>query len=646
MLEIGDIVDGRYEVLKEIGRGGMSVIYLAMDNRLNKSLAIKDIRKRKESNSEILINSLVVEANMLKRLDHGSLPRIYDIIEDEGDIYVVMDYIEGESLQEKFERDRIVPAEDVIDWAIQLCDVLDYLHTRKPNPIIYRDMKPDNVMLTPDNKIKLIDFGIAREYKAENLTDTTNLGTKAYAAPEQVSGVQTDARTDIYSLGVTLYHLVTGKSLNEPPFEIRPIRTWDPSLPEGLEYIIDKCTQTEPDKRYQNCKELAYDLENIDKLTRGYKRVLYRKVSVFAVLVLMFLTFSMTAVFGYNGMKKEHFQDYMKVVNEASIALINGEETNAIGLLEEAILIDNKRPDAYINLLDIYISMDETDRGIAKIQSYMNDKYGNIHRNNELLFKIGMTYFDVNRDYQSALKYFGQTDVEEIEAVEFYSSLATTMGSLNLDYDQFLEELIDFEEYNDTLPNDVKKIENYNALANIFLSYRGQIEDANSMTIQVIEKAQKILEILDDKQLDVLYLDKFENKLAQSYYSRAIIESDEKKSRLDFSKAIEHYTTLLDFDTFSSEEILETIGVIYIEMGEYQKAEQQFKSIIEQYPNYIAAHVQLGNMLLDKEQSKPEDERSYSAVKKVYKNASRIDGINDDDGYKKLKKRLMNFDIQ
>ena len=646
MLEIGDIVDGRYEVLKEIGRGGMSVIYLAMDNRLNKSLAIKDIRKRKESNSEILINSLVVEANMLKRLDHGSLPRIYDIIEDEGDIYVVMDYIEGESLQEKFERDRIVPAEDVIDWAIQLCDVLDYLHTRKPNPIIYRDMKPDNVMLTPDNKIKLIDFGIAREYKAENLTDTTNLGTKAYAAPEQVSGVQTDARTDIYSLGVTLYHLVTGKSLNEPPFEIRPIRTWDPSLPEGLEYIIDKCTQTEPDKRYQNCKELAYDLENIDKLTRGYKRVLYRKVSVFAVLVLMFLTFSMTAVFGYNGMKKEHFQDYMKVVNEASIALINGEETNAIGLLEEAILIDNKRPDAYINLLDIYISMDETDRGIAKIQSYMNDKYGNIHRNNELLFKIGMTYFDVNRDYQSALKYFGQTDVEEIEAVEFYSSLATTMGSLNLDYDQFLEELIDFEEYNDTLPNDVKKIENYNALANIFLSYRGQIEDANSMTIQVIEKAQKILEILDDKQLDVLYLDKFENKLAQSYYSRAIIESDEKKSRLDFSKAIEHYTTLLDFDTFSSEEILETIGVIYIEMGEYQKAEQQFKSIIEQYPNYIAAHVQLGNILLDKEQSKPEDERSYSTVKKVYKNASRIDGINDDDGYKKLKKRLMNFDIQ
>src|SRR5690625_4759151 len=240
----------------------------------------------------------------------------------------------------------------------------------------------------------------------------------------------------------------------------------------------------------------------------------------------------------------------MKVVNEASIALINGDEAGAIELLEEAILIDNKRPDAYINLLDIYISMDETDRGIAKIQSYMNDEYGNIHRNNDLLFKVGMTYFDVNSDYQSALKYFSKIDAEEIEAVKFYSSLATMMGSLNLDYDQFLEELIKFEEFNDTLRNDAKKIENYNALANIFLSYRGQIEEANSMTIRVIEKAQKVLEILNDNQLNALYLDKFENKLAQSYYSRAIIEDDESKKRQDFNQAIEHYTLLLEYDTF------------------------------------------------------------------------------------------------
>lgn len=149
MLQIGSIVDGRYEILKEIGRGGMSIVYLAMDSRLKKSLVVKDIRKRSNSNHEILINSLVIEANMLKKLEHPALPRIYDIIETKNGIYVVMDYIEGESLKEKLEREHRVSAEEVVEWAKQLSDVLAYLHNRKPNPIIYRDMKPDNIMLTP-----------------------------------------------------------------------------------------------------------------------------------------------------------------------------------------------------------------------------------------------------------------------------------------------------------------------------------------------------------------------------------------------------------------------------------------------------------------------------------------------------------------
>ena len=210
MLKTGSIIGERYEILKEIGRGGMSIVYLAMDNRLNKSIAVKDIRKRQNSNNEFLMHSLIIESNMLKNLDHGSLPKIYDIIDDSGNIYVVMDYVEGQSLSQKFKSSGPLPEKDVIDWAKQLSNVLGHLHSRKPYPIIYRDMKPDNIMLTPENKIKLIDFGIAREYKVENTTDTTNLGTRAFAAPEQIAGKQTDARTDIYSLGVITYVLISG----------------------------------------------------------------------------------------------------------------------------------------------------------------------------------------------------------------------------------------------------------------------------------------------------------------------------------------------------------------------------------------------------------------------------------------------------
>lgn len=147
----------------------------------------------------------------------------------------------------------------------QLCDVLGYLHTRTP-AIIYRDMKPANVMLRPNGSITLIDFGIAREFKETNLADTTCLGTRGYAAPEQFGGMgQTDARTDIYCLGVTLYNLVTNLNPAESPYEIKPIREVDSKLSKGLEYVIEKATIRDPELRYQSIAEMLYDIENLDK---------------------------------------------------------------------------------------------------------------------------------------------------------------------------------------------------------------------------------------------------------------------------------------------------------------------------------------------------------------------------------------------
>ena len=131
-----------------------------------------------------------------------------------------------------------------MEWGKQLCDVLAYLHSRKP-PIIYRDMKPDNVQLKPDGTITLLDFGTAREYKYRGAegSDTSCLGTRGYAAPEQYGGMgETDARTDIYCLGATLYHLLTGHNPSLPPYEMKPIRTINPALPRGLEQIILRCT--------------------------------------------------------------------------------------------------------------------------------------------------------------------------------------------------------------------------------------------------------------------------------------------------------------------------------------------------------------------------------------------------------------------
>jgi len=248
--------DGKYRILGTLGRGGMSTVYLAENVKLGTLWAIKEINK----NSRI---DILVEPNILKRLNHPALPRIFDILEDDDNIYIIVDYIEGASLDSELGRVGRFPEEKVICMALEICEVLKYLHTQKPNPIIYRDMKPGNIILTKDGSIKLIDFGIAREYKEESCLDTVYIGTRGYAAPEQYGTGQTNERTDIYSLGVTLYHLVTGKNPNDPPYEIKSIRLFDSGLSEELDRIILRCTRQDPEERYSSVDELENDLKKL-----------------------------------------------------------------------------------------------------------------------------------------------------------------------------------------------------------------------------------------------------------------------------------------------------------------------------------------------------------------------------------------------
>ncbi len=264
MLEIGSVLDGKYKILNEIGHGGMSVVYLALNERANKTWAVKEVRKDGGNDNEVVSQGLIAETEMLKKLNHPNLPSIVDVIDTKDTFIIVMDYIEGRSLQSVLNHTGAQDPEKVLEWSKQLCDVLGYLHSRRP-AIIYRDMKPANVMLRPDGQVALIDFGTAREYKEHSQGDTTWLGTRGYAAPEQFGGRgQTDARTDIYCLGATMYHLLTGYSPADTQFVIYPIGQLVPSLAgSGLEKVVAKCCEPDPANRYQSCAELMYALEHV-----------------------------------------------------------------------------------------------------------------------------------------------------------------------------------------------------------------------------------------------------------------------------------------------------------------------------------------------------------------------------------------------
>ncbi|MFZ5987691.1 MAG: serine/threonine-protein kinase [Bacillota bacterium] len=283
MLQVGQLFDEKYEIIKVLGSGGMGTVYLARNIKLNNLWAIKEVLK---ANGEKV--DLLAEPNILKKLNHPSLPRIFDIIEDENSIYIIIDYMEGTSLEAILKEKGRIEEKTVIDWGKQICEILAYLHNQTPNPIIYRDMKPSNLILTKNSEIKLIDFGISREYKRNSSTDTTYIGTRGFAAPEQYGFTQTDARTDIYSLGVTLYYLLTSRSLSSPPFEIIPVRKINRRFSKGIEFIINKCTEQNPDKRYKSVKHLLADLNDIDRFeNRRRKAYWYKILIVFTVLTLL-----------------------------------------------------------------------------------------------------------------------------------------------------------------------------------------------------------------------------------------------------------------------------------------------------------------------------------------------------------------------
>lgn len=252
----GEILNGQYRVERVLGKGGMGRVYLCTNIKLGNLWAIKHIFNKGGNK-----RALIAEEEILKKLNSIYLPKIVDVFCDETGTYIVENYIEGISLDKKIEMEGIFDEKIVVEWGKQLAEALDYLHNMRPHPIIYRDMKPSNVIITRDNKAILIDFGISKEYNPYKIVDSVIAATVKYAAPEQVAGI-TDQRSDIYSLGVMLYQLLTGKF----PTEGALLRDINPHVSEEIEEIVLRCINHEPSRRYQRAIDLKEDLEGIHEL--------------------------------------------------------------------------------------------------------------------------------------------------------------------------------------------------------------------------------------------------------------------------------------------------------------------------------------------------------------------------------------------
>ena len=257
----------RYRILQQVGKGGFGAVYKASDSQFGSRLvAIKEMSQGSLSPQELVeaTESFKREAMLLAGLTHPNLPRIYEQFTDMGRWYLVMDYIEGITLEEHLGKlpGNKLPVDEAIEVAGQLCRVLDYLHMRQP-PIIFRDLKPANVMLTPHGHCYLIDFGIARHFKPGQARDTTALGSTGYAAPEQYGKAQTTPRADIYALGATLHQLLSGLDPSETPFQFAPLRLAGHPILARLEQLVMQMVAMDASKRPASAAAIRQELQTI-----------------------------------------------------------------------------------------------------------------------------------------------------------------------------------------------------------------------------------------------------------------------------------------------------------------------------------------------------------------------------------------------
>lgn len=393
MFNGGEILDGTYEILKEIGSGGTGVVYLAYHRRLKKYVVVKKLKTSMRDPQKIR-----VEVDILKGLHHPYLPQVYDFLELEGDVYTIMDYVEGKDLQCFLDEGFVFQEKELVRWMKQLCQVLDYLHTQQP-PIYHSDIKPGNIMVTVNGDICLIDFNIS--LGGESGADILGL-SPWYAAPEQYEKAQLtrahqdssflvlDGRMDLYSLGATFYSLMSGLLPDRMDSEFVPLSYLELPYSDALTNIVEKTMEQEPGKRYQTAAALGKALDYIYKMDSGYQRIQRQS----RVLVAACGAFIVTGVlFCFYGIQIENRQAYEVAYEKFQTSAEKYEDTESIRL------------------------------GIELLN---NSRFGNILKKNpedraEVLYEVGNLYF-AQEDYETSVEYYEEA-VEEHGNPSYYRDL-------------------------------------------------------------------------------------------------------------------------------------------------------------------------------------------------------------------------------
>lgn len=339
-----EIFFNKYEYVKNIGKGNNGEVFLVKDLHLNKLLAMKKIPLSKYQ---------ITEFDTLKCIKHEKLPQIYDYRKDSDYVYVMMDYIDGVTLREHFDKMGKLSIDAAINIAKQLCEIISFLHKSKP-AIIYRDLKPENIMIKPDGNIMLIDFGavLIKSYNLENCRD--NYGTVGYTDPELFKGREATFSSDFYSIGAILHEMISGINPNKPPYRRPLVKEVEKAVPWGISYVISRCLSENQAKRYNMIDELIYDLDNYKKINISSRVMLtVRKVIIIMLYMYTIYLFAHPLI---SGLSEQDFPipylckpiTFLILTIFLQLLLLGSKKYTSRLKIEKDILITDKR---YVGLI-------------------------------------------------------------------------------------------------------------------------------------------------------------------------------------------------------------------------------------------------------------------------------------------------------
>ena len=608
------VIGEKYRLIRPIKKGGMSTVYLAEDLRLHMKWAIKVI----SCDEPYLTDSVISEANVLRSIKHPNLVRITDIFKWEDRACLVMDYVEGKNLSDLIRVNPHLVERNAYDFSLQLLHALKALHERR-NPVIYRDMKPENIIVRPDLTVCLIDFGTSKKYEKGG-EDTVSLGTRRYAAPEQLKGI-TDIRSDIYSLGRTMERMV-GESGDRV-----------------IKAVIKKAVEADPGKRYQTADAMERDLRR----RKGFKG---RILTAFVIAACLGTVFS-ALYYGYLQKQKNALvaDAYRKAVEEGNEAMYNGDLSLAEKCYTRAIVeINGYEEEAYIRLLKLYRRAEAPLDGLDRMDVFMSSGYGNTDKMDELLFECGLTAFEDLRDIKKAASYFSGIDRKEYPETEYLLSISDYLSSFDTEPLLYLKKMRDFRDYTDGIADKERRIKVKLIFTDMCLILSeeagrskggGGLKEVSAVLTEGYCQGKELMKLLEDNNTGGEYEKQSLNMM--SAICRLLGEKFPEKRREYFKEALSYMDMADLLEKGEGDPGRYTaMAKLYQGIGDdknaclfYQKAESSGEGA-----NDYTEHMKY-----------LESKKRYAELLKVYKDSLSVDGIQETKEFQKLTKNMENMDL-